>query len=325
VNNTRINGDAAFVEATAAVNQFTEFEELGMQHITNATEVNFQPVQQLGLYGAYRFSTRRIRTRQLFQFSGGDFDVPLFTQDNDIHSGVAGFRWRPVRELRVSFDVEAGNADQPMTPVSDKRFHAETFRLQWRKNGLVFGGSFKSRENDISASFINHSTTGRSWGLNTSWSPPSGRFTLDAAYSRLDLDTASGILNFFGADVRNPPANSYYASNLHNLHLGSRAQPHPRVTLYFGYNLAKDTGDDFDSLPSAAGFDPAYPNAGFDGASLFNSFPLTYHSPLARLSVGLRDWLSWNLGYQFYNYDERFTGEQNYHAHVAYSSFRWSF
>ena len=67
------------------------------------------------------------------------------------------------------------------------------------------------------------------------------------------------------------------------------------------------------------------PNFGFDGTNLINSFPLSYQSPLARLSIGLHDRLSWNFGWQFYNYSERFSGAQNYHAHVGYSSFRWSF
>jgi hypothetical protein len=80
-----------------------------------------------------------------------------------------------------------------------------------------------------------------------------------------------------------------------------------------------------DSLPFAPGFEPAYPNFGFDGTNFFNSFPLTYQSPLARLSVGLHRKLSWNFGWQFYSYDELAVSNQNYNAHVGYSSFRWSF
>ena len=55
------------------------------------------------------------------------------------------------------------------------------------------------------------------------------------------------------------------------------------------------------------------------------SFPLAYQSPLARLSVQLNKVLSWNFGWQFYNYSEEFIAQQNYHAHVGYSSFRWTF
>jgi hypothetical protein len=301
VNNTRISGDAAFVEATVFTSQFVEFEELAMRHVSNATEVNFRPLRQLGLYGAYRYSTRRIQTRQLFQFPASEFEMEPFEQNNGINSGVAGFRWQPVRGLRVSFDAEAGNADLPFTPLSSKKFHAETARVQWRKDRFSIGASFKSRENDNSASLINHSSTSRHYGVNASWTPAGGKFSFDGGYTKLDIDTASGIFNFFAAGPAAEAARSFYTSNLHTLNLGARMQPHSRLALFLGYNVAKDTGmRGGDSLPSRRALSLPYPNFRFDGTNFFNSFPLTYQSPLARLSVSLHEKLSWNFGWQFY-------------------------
>ncbi len=325
VNNTRISGDAAFVEATVFTTQFVKFEELAMRHVSNATEVNFRPLKQLGLYGAYRYSTRRIQTRQLFQFPASEFEIAPFEQCNGINSGVAGFRWQPVRGLRVSFDAEAGNADLPFAPLSSKTFHAETARVRWRNDQFSIGASFKSRENDNSASLINHSSTSRHYGVNASWTPACGKFSLDGGYTKLDIDTASGVFNFFAAGPAAEAARSFYASNLHTLNPGARMQPHSRLMLFLGYNVAKDTGCGGDSLTSAPGFEPAYPNVAFDGMNFFSSFPLTYQSPLARLSVSLRQKLSWDFGWQFYSYDERFVSNQHCNAHVGYSSFHWSF
>ncbi len=101
--------------------------------------------------------------------------------------------------------------------------------------------------------------------------------------------------------------------------------PEHLVTVYLGYNLSKDTGDGRGQPSFGPGLEPTYPSFSFDGTNFFNSFPLTYQSPSARASVTLHEHLSWNLGWQFYNYGERFIGEQNYHAHVSYSSLRWSF
>jgi hypothetical protein len=92
-----------------------------------------------------------------------------------------------------------------------------------------------------------------------------------------------------------------------------------------GYNVAKDTGDGRGILAYVPGPNTPYPNFSRDGANFYNSFPLTYQSPLARLSVSLHEKLSWNFGWQFYNYAERITADQNYNAHVGYSSLRWSF
>ena len=325
VNNTRIGGDSVFLELTSNENRLTSFEFLGIRHITNASEVNFRPHPTFGVYGAYRFSTRRIQTRENFIFPGGTFATDLFEQNNDINSAVGGFRWFPVGGLRVSFDAEFGEADLPFTPRSDKDFHSETFRVRYRKKGFVLGGSFKSRDNSNAASLINHSSQSRHWSVNGSWTDTAGRLTLDAGYTKLEIDTASGIFNFFGEGDPAPEASAFYTSNLNMLYFSSRLQPHKLATIFFGYNLSKDTGDGRDNLLFAGGLDPAYPNFSFDGTNFYNSFPLTYQSPSARLSIALHDRLSWNFGWQFYNYEERFSGDQNYHAHVSYSSLRWSF
>ncbi len=323
INNSRIAGDAALFEMSLFTTESIRLEELGVRHISNATEVNFRPVPKFGLYGAYRFSTRRIRTREFFQFPGSDFEVPPADQENDIHSGVGGFRWRPIRGLRISFDAEVGRADRPLTPISEREFHNETARVQWRKKAFVFGASFKSAVNDNSASLINHSYTSRQFGVNASWTQKDGSFTIDANYTKLDLNTASGIFNFLQATEPGVERHNFYTSNLHTLYFGSRIQARPRLTFYLGYSLAKDTGDG--RSPSySSGVVPNYPNFSFDG-DFYNSFPLAYQSPLARLSVQVNRVLSWNFGWQFYTYSEEFIGQQNYHAHVGYSSFRWTF
>ncbi|MDA1315929.1 MAG: hypothetical protein O2968_21610 [Acidobacteria bacterium] len=325
VNNTRIGGDSVFLELTSNESRLTSFEFLGIRHITNASEVNFRPHRTFGLYGAYRFSRRRIQTRENFLFPGGSFATDLFEQSNDIKSAVGGFRWFPVSGLRVSFDAEVGKAELPFTPRSDKDFHSETLRAQYRKKGFTLGGSFKSRDNSNAASLINHSSQSRHWSVNGSWTEPDGRLMFDAGYTKLEIDTASGIFNFFGEADPVSEARTFYTSNLNTLYFTTRILPHKRATVYLGYNIARDTGDGRGTPVLAAGFEPAYPNFSFDGTNFYSSFPLTYQSPSARLSISLHERLSWNFGWQFYNYDERFTGDQNYHAHVSYSSFRWSF
>jgi len=324
VNNTRILGEASFLETSLFRNEFIQFEELGVRHISNATEANFRPVSQFGLYGVYRFSTRRVRAREAFRFPNFDFSSPLAGQDNEIHSGGGGFRWQPVRRLRVSFDAEVGSADRPFTPVSEREFHTERARVQWRKEGFSAGFQFKNAVNDNGASLINHSSTSRSVGANASWIEPGGRFMLDTSYTKLDINTRSGIFNFLDEIEPEAVRNSFYTSNLHVFYFGSRIQAHARLLLYLGYTISKDTGDGSGTPSFTSGVSPAFPNFSFDG-DFRNSFPLSYQSPLARVSLEVNKNLSWNLGWQFYNYSEQFIGEQNYHAHVGYSSFRWTF
>jgi hypothetical protein len=323
-NNTRINGQSAFVEATVLTNEFVAFKHLGIRFLSNITEANFRPVPNVGLYAAYRYSARRISTDSSFEFPDSNFQEGLFESNNHVHSGVAGFRWLPAQGLRVSMDAEVGRADQPLTPRSDRSFHAETARVQWRRKNTVVSANFQNSINRNPVSLIDHRSESRQFGVNAAWAGSGGRFTLDAGYTLLDFEGRSGIANFFSADTQ-ASSFSFYASHLHIVNFGTRIQPHNRFTFYLGYNLAKDTGDDRDQLTFPPSVRPNYPNFAVDGTSLFNSYPLSYQSPQARLSIQILEKLSWSFGWQLYNYSEEFSGQQNYHAHVGYSSFRWSF
>jgi hypothetical protein len=58
------------------------------------------------------------------------------------------------------------------------------------------------------------------------------------------------------------------------------------------------------------------------------TFPLTYQSPLGRVSVRILPKVRWNVGFQLYNYNEKFNllgYYQNFHATTGYTSVLWSF
>jgi hypothetical protein len=95
-----------------------------------------------------------------------------------------------------------------------------------------------------------------------------------------------------------------------------------RADAYLGYTITKDTGDG-SGTATAGVTDPA-------GALLASvqTFPLTYQSPLGRVSVRITPKLRWNVGWQFYNYHEEFGVlgyYQNFHAHTGYTSVSWAF
>lgn len=326
VSSTRITGGASFLEVSLFTNQFLDFEDLGIRHVSNATEVNFRPVKQLGLYGAYRLSERRVESRTALEFPSFGFEERLDPIDNTVHVGAGGVRWMPARGVRASFNAEVGRADRPLTPTSNKNFHNEAARVQWRGRGLSLTAHFKSRINNNPTALVEYSSESRTGGLQASWARPDGRLTLDGGYTFLAADTSAGVFNLLStATPEEFPLRTVYTSNLHTLNFGGRFQPHERVTAYLGYSLAKDTGDDFDRPLLPERVDAAYPAFSLDQGTFFVSFPLTYQSPQARLSVQLTERLGWNFGWQLYDYAERFTGVQDYRAHVGYSSFRWTF
>ena len=64
---------------------------------------------------------------------------------------------------------------------------------------------------------------------------------------------------------------------------------------------------------------------------------MSFQSPEARLAIRVNRRLDWNLGYQYYNYNESDLQKlnvanyvispraQNYHAHLPYTSLRFYF
>ena len=150
---------------------------------------------------------------------------------------------------------------------------------------------------------------------------------MDASYSKQHLDSIDGLA-FFSAIAPDTPSqlqNSYssiYISNIHSGNLGVRFQLGKRADLYAGYTITKDTGDGRSAVVPA-GVGPL--QALLDSVQ---TFPLTYHSPLARLSIRIAPKIRWNAGWQFYDYSEEFHllgYNQNFHANTGFTSVLWSF
>jgi hypothetical protein len=100
----------------------------------------------------------------------------------------------------------------------------------------------------------------------------------------------------------------------HFFFFDTTAQLFPRVSLYTSYRINKDNGQ---------GRQLADP-IGTPG-TLISSYPMSYQSPEGRLTIKLSRTFDWNLGYQYYNYNESVLvgpRPQNYHAHLPYTSLR---
>ena len=316
-HNTRIDGQAAFLETGLYDNEFMSFEHLGIRRVSNAAEASFRPVRQFSIYGAHRHSERRIRSSGALRFGDFGFGRELEAVDNGIRSGAAGVRWVPGGGLRASFDFEAGRADRPLAPTSERRFHNESARVRWRGKSLTAGGFFRRRLNDNPTELLAYSSKSQAQGLHASWVDSDAGWVVDASYSLLDMDVSASILNLFdlGGPSRPDRGRSVYGSRIHNLHLSVRAIPREGVTLSAGYSLTKDLG--------ARRGDPASSESqgfAFDGTTIVSGLPMTYQSPQCRLSIRVRENLAWNVGWQYYGYAERFAGLRGYRAHVGYTS-----
>lgn len=319
VYNVRTEGDSAFLEfdnSTLNTN-LLYFQYLGIRTIANEMDVNYQATSWFGAYAGYHYSNRRIRSIEQFAFAGGSPDVTPAEQTNYLHSGILGFRVRPAKPLIITFDGEVGRADRPFTPVSERNYHELGARVQYKFKTLQLSAFTRANYNINSVSLSNYSSRSRTYATDIAWSPRAW-MSFDAGYSKLHLNTVGGLDYFAnGNEIQNEK--SLYFSNLHSGNLGVRFGLLKRADVYLGYTRVQDTGDGrSDPLGSKIGSSLV----AFQAAQ---TFPLSFQSPLLRLSLRITEKVRWNAGYQYYGYKQDFYNSQNYRAHTGYTSLLWSF
>jgi len=234
-------------------------------------------------------------------------------------------RIRPVKPLTITLNGDLGRADNPLTPISDRTYHTLGGRVDYRTKKLQLSTSYGQVYNvGAPSSVTTYSSHSRNYTASASLAP-NNWFVLDASYMKLHLDTVTG-LQFFAGTVRPQLQNTYssfYISNIHAVNVGARFAIAKRADVYLGYSLTKDTGDGRATAIPTSATDPVQALL-----SSVQTFPLTYQSPLLRLSFRISSKVRWNAAWQFYSYGEMFHifgYNQNFDAHTGYTSILWAF
>ncbi len=312
-----MDGDSTYREINNA-SQFGEvfrFQHLGIRTILNSSEATWRAARWLGLFGAYRFSSRRIRSTQGDRVENDTFGES-FAQSNRQHSAGGGIRLQPMKPLSLVLDAEVARQDRPFTPIAPKNYHILGGRLQYKTRDWQVSALSRANYNVNSGNLFTHSARSRTQSLDGSWTPRRN-LSVDAGFAHLHFDAVTGIAYFASARLVGNET-SVYVSNIHTTNVGVRWSTRNRVDLTLGFTRVQDTGDG----RSAAGASSR--GSALPALRLAQTYPLTYQSPLGRVTVRLNDRLRWNLGYQFYHFNEEF-GAAGYRAHSLYSSLLFAF
>jgi hypothetical protein len=329
VTNNRIDGNAYFTEFDNGSGSATtlNFNFLGVRTVANATDVNYRVNRWLGAYAGYTFSDRQIRDQESFAIPSvpGTAVSDYYQQTSTLSAETLGIRLRPATPLTINLEGDLGHASHPLTPIAERNYHSLGGRAQYRTRRLQFLGQYRELNNyNAPLNFLTYSSRSRQASASGSWSP-NGWFSVDASYTKLHLDTVGGLAFFAGTTSSQLQTgfNSVYISNIHSgtlaMHIGLRK----RVDLFLGYAITKDTGDGRASAVPPGVTDPVQALL-----TSVQTFPLTYQSPLARVSVRITPKIRWNAGFQFYGYNEQFQllgYYQNYDARTGFTSLLWSF
>jgi hypothetical protein len=318
VYNVRTLGNSFFsqVDNVTGTVTFLNYNYLGIRTIANDTNLNYQISPLASVMAGYHYTDRLIQSVEQSIFAGRLSSTPS-SQTNLLHAGDLGIRVRPWKPVTILVSGEIGRANRPFTPKADKDYHVLNGRFQYKVKQIQFTAAANANYNVNSTSLTAYSSQARTYSFTGSWTPGAW-LTLDAGFTRLHLYTIGGIEYFINAQPA-PPQDSVYLSNINTGYFGARIAWRNRADFYVGYTRVQDVGDGRDR---AQGPGIGSPLGIFQ---VVQTFPMVYQSPVARVSVQIRQKLRWNAGYQYYGYRQDFFFGQDYRAHTGFTSLSVSF
>src|SRR5581483_604066 len=242
IDQIRMNGNDTYLQFDNGTLDSTvvNFQFLGIKHVSDAVDINYQALRWLGIDLGYEYSNRAFRS--IAQAS--DNQEPAagsFGQTNTLNAGKLGIRLRPIKPLLISFRGEVGRASRPLTPVADGNYQTFDGRVQYRAGTLTLGVTGKADYNINTFSFTNFLSHSRTYGADASWAPRSW-LSFDASVSKLHLYSIGGLFYLAnGSPVTG--TDSLYISNLYFGNLGLRIAAGHRAEIFLGYSRVQDTGD----------------------------------------------------------------------------------
>lgn len=314
------------------------------RRLSNLLEGDYQVNRHFAFNLGYRYTNRTVTV--------GLFDVNLLTGavqrsgeedlENSTHTFIAGSRIKPMDNWSVFLDLERGESDNVFTRLANNDFFNFRVRSIANIKRFSFNLSFITKDNEnigtstdivsgtppviiFPAMAANADTKTRIFSGSVDWTPRtdlsfSGGYTYNHQTGKADIIVPVGTPIFtttrFLAGV-----SEYYVRDSF-FFFDVTAQPIRRVTLFASYrfNDDKGQGDRVITQPQ----------------DIITSYPITTHAPEVKLAIRLTKNIDWNLGYQYYSYEEiphfspfanplvRFPA-QNYTAHMTYTSLRFFF
>jgi hypothetical protein len=342
VETFEINGadvfNDTFTVQRAAIVDTRSFSNLGVSKITkyrkyqDTVEGDYQFNKNYSIHFGYRYGSRHIE--QILSGFALNSNAPtaLVPEDeienNHTNAFFGGFKARPANNWTIYFDAEHGTADNVFTRIGNYNYTNIRAKSRWAPNRKVnFNLAVITKDNSNPSEIAGVSLTdfgvdikSRTFTSAINW-VPTAKLSFSTGYNYNWVNSDAVVDYFFqvppAASVRHPIGHSLYFQRNNFFYIDAVAQLCPRVTLYASYRVNQDNGQG-NRLADPTG----------TPGTLINSYPMSYQSPEGRLAIKINRHLDWNLGYQYYNYNESaLVGPrpQNYHAHLPYTSLRFYF
>lgn len=334
INGIDVFNDTFSVQRGAVIDT-RSFSNLGVSTSTlyrkyeDTLEGDYQFNPRYAVHFGYRYGSRRIEEVLSGFALNTNAPVALVPEDvveqNHTHAFFGGFKARPVKNWTIYFDAEHGTADNVFTRIGNYNYTNIRAKSRYSPNRKInFNLTVITKDNanpseiaGVSLTDFGVNVKSRTFTSSVDWLvSPKLSFSTGYNYNWLNSDA---VVDYFyqvppAASVRHPLGHSLYFVRDNFFFLDMTARIGPRVTLFASYRINRDNGQ------GSRLADPT----GSPG-TLISSYPMSYQSPEGRLAIRINRHLDWNLGYQYYNYNESVLvgpRPQNYHAHLPYTSLR---
>jgi len=369
VEDFTINGVGTFndffsVRTTAGVVDTRQFSNLQgftstqYRKYQDTIEGDYQFNPRYSVHFGYRYGHRRDQvdiTGYLLNSNSPALTDEHEFEENTTHSILGGFRMRPTKNWTIYFDGERGTADNVFTRIGNYDFTNIRAKTRWAASrklnlnlGVIirdnsnpseiagealndFGVNLKTRIVQSSVDWLAKDNLSFNFGYNYNW--VNSDATIDYVYQVIPAapPVPAAVFHHFGNALYFQRNNFFYADVVW--------RPNWRVSFYGSYRVNQDNGqgnrlsDPTGGTPIPGGIvvNGSLKNPANEGGTLITSYPMSFQSPEGRVAIRLNRHLDWNIGYQYFNYNEdgflrtfplNAPRAQNYHAHLPYMSLR---
>lgn len=333
-----------------------------LKRVTNTIEGDFQVTKQFAFSIGYRYSHRKvnlgIRNQTVDDLLNRPVGPATFSTDQEENSAnifLMGAKFKPTKSWTIYADGEIGQADNAFVRLANHDYANLRLRSNWSYKKFTFNVSGILRNNENPSRTANYtSSTGaitlpafdiiaavktRVFSAFVDY-VPDPRWSMSAGYTYNYLSSKTDIvvpLSLNAAQPPNPVGNLGFLRGYSEFYMKDNyfyvdltGQPINRVSFYASYRYDNDKGQGSRVTTQMERF--------------LSSYPFKTHNPEVRLAIKLTKNIDWNLGYQYNRYDEklqigyfpynelnntniiptgaRYPTNQNYRAHLPYTSIR---
>jgi hypothetical protein len=331
---------AAGVPNADSITFSSSWRATSYRRFSNMLEADYQVNNRLAFNVGYRYTRREVTV--------GLFDVNLRTGavqrsgeedlENSTHSVIAGSKIKPTRNWSIFVDLERGESDNVFTRLANNDFFNFRARSVANIKQVSFNLSFITKDNDVPGTSAPLTSAGgfpatetiattklRIFSGSVDWTPRTD-LSLSAGYTYHHQTSTTDIIVPVGTPIFTSTRfllgiSEYYVRDKY-FFFDIHARPIKRVSLFASYRINDDNGqgDRVITRPQ----------------DIITSYPFKNQMPEIKLAIRLTRNIDWNVGYQYYSYEETpqvspfanpmvIFPAQNYTAHMPYTSVRFYF